>query len=119
MQFVLRYMQTTHTKYVHYFSNYTLVAAWFFVFTLAHTALVVAGLFPAVLNKATVLDGIHLVDVQMYTALLAQNECIIGLDVRRKKKIFIIYKNDTIILRLNGAYFHRAALDGARQVLDS
>ena len=55
----------------------------------------------------------------MYTTLTVQNECIIGLDVRRKKKIFIIYKNDTIILRLNGAYFHRAALDGARQVLDS
>ena len=48
MQFVLRYMQTTHAKYVDYFSNYTLVAALFFVFTLASTALVIAGYLPAI-----------------------------------------------------------------------
>ena len=79
--FVLRYIQTTHAEYVRYFSNYTLVAPMFFAFTLANTALVFAGFLPAILNKAAVLDGIRQVDARMYTALTAQSECIVGLNV--------------------------------------
>ena len=116
MLFVLRYVQPTHEKYVHYFSNYIWIVVWFFVFTLAPTTLVVGGLWPSLLDKATVLDGICLVDAQMYNALTVQSECIVGLYVRRKK-IFLFnnIKNYTIILRLNGAYFHNsAALDSTR-----
>ena len=85
MLFVLRYVQTTHENYVHYFSNYTWVVVWFFVFSLVPTTLVVGGLWPSFLDKTTVLDGIRLVDAQMYYVLTVRSECIVGLNVRRKK----------------------------------
>ena len=86
--FVLRYVQSAHSKYVHCFSNYIWIAAWFCVLTLAHLMLIIAGLWPSFLEKATILDGIRRVDAQMYTALIAHSECIVGLDVRRKKMFF-------------------------------
>ena len=64
----------------------------FLVITLANTALAIAGLFPAILNKAAVLDGIRQIDAQMYTALISHSECIVGLNVRRKnKKVFSLF----------------------------
>ena len=86
--FVLRYVQTAHSKYVHYFSNYIWVAACFCVLTLAHTMLIIAGLWPAILNKAAVLDGIRFIDAQLYTVLTVQSECIAGLNVRRRILFF-------------------------------
>ena len=83
--FVLRYIQAAHAKYVDYFSNYIWVIAWFCVFTFAYTILFVGALLPAILNETAVLDGIRLVDAQMYAALVAQNQWIVGLNVRRNK----------------------------------
>ena len=82
MLFLLRYMQAANAKYVHYFSNYTWIVALFFVFTFAHAMLVVASLWPSFLNRTTVLDGIRLVDAQMYNSLVAQSQWILGFDVR-------------------------------------
>ena len=90
--FVLRYIQTAHSDYVHYFTNYIWIAAWFFVFTLAGTMLSIAGLWPSLLNKAAVLDGVRRVDAQMYNVLTIRSECIVGLNVRRKnKKVFSLF----------------------------